>query len=176
MRDWLIDYGSWGLAPFGLLGMIVVGQKRTWGWVVSMATQALWAFYAIGTGQYGFLIGTLSYFAVYLNNWVLWTTGRSLYDRLRRRTRPAPADPVREPCPSQSRYGDLCAHGLGHTTRHGDPARGASGINWDDPVCPRCPHLASQHDREGCTVTIPQTEDPDFGPVQTCPCCERRTQ
>lgn len=96
MRDWLIDYGSWGLAPFGLLGMIVVGQKRTWGWVVSMTTQTLWAFYAVGTGQYGFLIGTLSYFAVYLNNWVLWTTGRSLYDRLRRRTRPAPADPVLE--------------------------------------------------------------------------------
>lgn len=41
-------------------------------------------------------------------------------------------------------------------------------------LCPRCLHLVREHDREGCTVTIPQTEDPDFGPTQTCPCCERR--
>lgn len=72
MAEWLITYGSWCLAPFGLLGMWVVGMKRRWGWVVSMTTQTLWAFYAIGTGQYGFLIGTLSYFAVYLRNWLHW--------------------------------------------------------------------------------------------------------
>lgn len=72
MADWLIDYGSWCLAPFGLLGMWVVGLKKRWGWVVSMTTQSLWAFYAIGTGQYGFLIGTLSYFVVYLRNWLHW--------------------------------------------------------------------------------------------------------
>lgn len=75
MSDWLIAYGSWCLAPFGLLGMWVVGQKRRWGWVLSMATQSLWAFYAVGTGQYGFLIGTVSYFAVYLRNWVKWRAG-----------------------------------------------------------------------------------------------------
>lgn len=39
--------------------------------------------------------------------------------------------------------------------------------------CRRCPHPMHLHDIEGCTVTIPQTEDPDFGPTQTCPCCER---
>lgn len=72
MADWLIDYGSWCLAPFGLLGMWVVGLKKRWGWVVSMTTQSLWAFYPIGTGQYGFLIGTLSYFVVYLRNWLHW--------------------------------------------------------------------------------------------------------
>lgn len=72
MADWLITYGSWCLAPFGLLGMWVVGQKKRWGWVVSMLTQSLWAFYAVGTGQYGFLIGTLSYFVVYLRNWLRW--------------------------------------------------------------------------------------------------------
>lgn len=95
MADWLINYGSWCLAPFGLLGMIVVGRKKTWGWVLSMATQSLWAIYAVGTGQYGFLIGTCSYFAVYLNNWVAWRTGRSLMDRLRRRyPAPEPEDPA----------------------------------------------------------------------------------
>ncbi len=72
MSDWLINYGSWCLAPFGLLGMYVVGLKKRWGWVVSMTTQALWAFYAIGTGQFGFLIGTVSYFVVYLKNWLGW--------------------------------------------------------------------------------------------------------
>jgi hypothetical protein len=72
MSHWLITYGSWCLAPFGLLGMYVVGRKQTWGWVLSMTTQALWALYAIGTGQYGFLIGTVSYFVIYLRNWITW--------------------------------------------------------------------------------------------------------
>lgn len=72
LAEFLITYGSWCLAPFGLLGMWVVGQKKRWGWVVSMLTQSLWAFYAVGTGQYGFLIGTLSYFVVYLRNWLRW--------------------------------------------------------------------------------------------------------
>lgn len=85
MNDWLITYGSWCLAPFGLFGMYVAGLKKTWGWLVSMGTQSLWAVYAVGTGQYGFLIGTVSYFLVYLNNWLLWSTGRSLVDRVRRR-------------------------------------------------------------------------------------------
>lgn len=72
MSHWLIMYGSWCLAPFGLYGMWVTGRKRTWGWIVSMCTQALWALYAIGTAQYGFLIGTVSYFVIYLRNWILW--------------------------------------------------------------------------------------------------------
>lgn len=41
-------------------------------------------------------------------------------------------------------------------------------------TCHRCPHAVNLHDREGCTVTISQTDDPDFGPTQTCPCCEKR--
>lgn len=45
------------------------------------------------------------------------------------------------------------------------------GDNSD--ACSNCPHRMSVHDREGCTVTIPQTEDPDFGPTQTCPCCRK---
>lgn len=51
---------------------------------------------------------------------------------------------------------------LGLLLRVGSPA-----------VCRNCPHPVNLHDREGCTVTIPQTEDPDFGPTQTCPCCVR---
>lgn len=73
MADWLITYGSWCLAPFGLLGMWVVGKKQRWGWVLGMSTQSLWAFYAVGTGQYGFLIGTVSYFLIYAANFLRWT-------------------------------------------------------------------------------------------------------
>lgn len=47
-----------------------------------------------------------------------------------------------------------------------DPEPGAD-------LCDRCTHRKALHDTEGCTVTIPQTEDPDFGPTQTCPCCEK---
>ena len=72
VEHWMITYGSYGLAPFGLLGMWVTGQKKTWGWLLSMGTQALWATYAIGTAQYGFLVGTTAYFCVYLRNWLKW--------------------------------------------------------------------------------------------------------
>jgi hypothetical protein len=72
MAEWLINYGSWCLAPFGLLGMWATGRKKTWGWLLSLTTQVLWAVYAVGTGQYGFLIGTCSYAAVYLKNWLSW--------------------------------------------------------------------------------------------------------
>jgi len=72
MADWLISYGSWCLAPFGLYGMYATGRKKTWGWLLSMCTQALWAVYAVGTGQYGFLLGTSAYFAVYLRNFLAW--------------------------------------------------------------------------------------------------------
>lgn len=72
IANWLITYGSYCLAPFGLLGMAAVGRKKTWGWVLSMATQALWATYAIGTAQYGFLLGTCSYFVIYLKSWLKW--------------------------------------------------------------------------------------------------------
>lgn len=74
MADWLISYGSWCLAPFGLLGMWVVGQRRRWGWVLSLITQCLWAGYAVGTAQYGFLLGTTAYAGVYLRNWLRWRT------------------------------------------------------------------------------------------------------
>lgn len=47
-----------------------------------------------------------------------------------------------------------------------DPRPGAD-------LCPRCTHRKALHDAEGCTAVIPQTEDPDFGPTQTCPCCEK---
>lgn len=124
MADWLITYGSWALAPFGLAGMIVTGRKKTWGWLLALTTQLLWAVYALGTAQYGFLIGTTSYAVVYLDNYLRWQTGRGLTARLRR----APAG-----CPSVSPDGTRpCQYPLGHTTRHGDPTAGASGINWDD--------------------------------------------
>lgn len=178
MHEWLINYGSWCLAPFGLLGMHVVGRKKSWGWVLSMCTQALWALYAVGTAQFGFLIGTCSYFVVYLRNWLGW--------------RKAPeADPVLTAL--RAVYADLDATG-----RAGDEwayewvqecwrqlvpvdvrvlagdVDAAEEQAATGTLCPRCLHLVREHDGEGCTVTIPQTEDPDFGPTQTCPCCERR--
>jgi len=72
IAHWLITYGSYCLAPFGLLGMAVVGRKKTWGWLLSMSTQVLWATYAVGTGQFGFLLGTVSYFVIYLKSWLKW--------------------------------------------------------------------------------------------------------
>lgn len=60
-------------------------------------------------------------------------------DALRRASAGSPATSVRtwtEPCPSVSPAGLPCANGAGHLAlgiRHGDPFKGASGVNWDDP-------------------------------------------
>lgn len=80
MHHFLIVWGSWCLAPFGLLGMYAVGRRKRWGWVVSITTQVLWYGYAVGTGQYGFTIGTTLYLCVYIKNWLGW--GRKSADPL----------------------------------------------------------------------------------------------
>jgi hypothetical protein len=70
MNDFVLHYGSYCLAPFGLLGMWLAGRHNRWGWALSMATQTLWLAYAYITAQYGFMIGTVAYGAVYLRNFL----------------------------------------------------------------------------------------------------------
>ena len=63
---------SWALAPFGVAGMLIVGRKNAWGWALSITTQFLWVAYALAIQQYGMILGSVLYLAVYVKNLRLW--------------------------------------------------------------------------------------------------------
>jgi hypothetical protein len=58
----------------GALGIWGAGNKRLWGWGVSIASQFLWTAYALITRQYGFLVGVALYTTVFVRNYVKWRT------------------------------------------------------------------------------------------------------
>lgn len=62
---------SFLLSAVGIVGMYVAGSGYRAGWLVGLAAQALWITYAIVTRQYGFIIASLCYAAVYARNYAL---------------------------------------------------------------------------------------------------------
>lgn len=67
------DIWSWVLTLMGVTCFYLAGQKVWWSWYVGLLTQAVWAAYAIVTGQWGFIVGTVFYTLVYVRNAVAWT-------------------------------------------------------------------------------------------------------
>lgn len=71
----MIDsWWSWALCIFGSAGLLVVGKKYWWGWLVLLANETLWIAYGWKTGQYGFIVAAIIYGAVYINNLTKWRT------------------------------------------------------------------------------------------------------
>ncbi len=64
---------SWALTLMGCTCFILAGRKVWWSWYVGLATQVLWAAYAVLTQQWGFLVGVPLYGATYVTNAVAWT-------------------------------------------------------------------------------------------------------
>ena len=63
---------SWLLAGMGVLGMYFVGKKRWEAFLWLIAMECLWIVFAIQTRTYGFIVGSLSYIAVYAQNVHIW--------------------------------------------------------------------------------------------------------
>lgn len=63
---------SFILMAFGVAGLYLAGKKNYWGWGLGLVAQALWASYAITTGQWGFLISAFVYGVVYARNFFKW--------------------------------------------------------------------------------------------------------
>jgi hypothetical protein len=59
---------SYVLAAIGILGLWIAGSGNKWGWTLGIFAQFLWAWYAISTKQYGFLISCAGYGFVYVRN------------------------------------------------------------------------------------------------------------
>jgi hypothetical protein len=66
------QWWSWILVGVGSLGLLLVGKRIWWGWLVLIANESLWIFYAFFTQQYGFVVGATIYKIVYINNIRLW--------------------------------------------------------------------------------------------------------
>jgi hypothetical protein len=64
---------SWILSFIGIAGFFLAGKKIWWAWYINIANQVLWSTYAIVTEQWGFIIGAIFYFAVFIRNAYLWT-------------------------------------------------------------------------------------------------------
>lgn len=63
---------SYLLMAVGVLGLYLAGKKNVWGWAVGFAAQFLWFTYALVTHQYGFIVSSVVYGAVYARNWSQW--------------------------------------------------------------------------------------------------------
>lgn len=63
---------SWLLALMGVVGMYFVGKKRWEAFLWLILMECLWIVFALKTGMYGFIVGSLSYIIVYARNVKLW--------------------------------------------------------------------------------------------------------
>lgn len=67
------EYWSYILAPFGLIGLWMSGNRNRWGWALSIGAQILWLTYAVQTEQWGFVPGSAAYGLIYLRNFIGWS-------------------------------------------------------------------------------------------------------
>ena len=56
----------------GVVGMYFVGKKRWEAFLWLIVMECLWIVFALKTGMYGFIVGSLSYIIVYARNVKLW--------------------------------------------------------------------------------------------------------
>jgi len=64
---------SFALAGLGIAQIVLTGRKLRIGWVVGMATSALWFVYGLATEQYGFLISAMVFGMIHYRNWRSWS-------------------------------------------------------------------------------------------------------
>ena len=67
------DILVWILMGVGILGFELAGRKIWWAWYVNIANQILWLIFAIITGYWGLIVGTLFYTYQFSRNAYKWT-------------------------------------------------------------------------------------------------------
>ena len=66
------EYLSWVLSAWSILTLTLMGNKSKWGPRVGLASQAVWIYYLIQTGQPGLLIGACAFTLVHIRNIIKW--------------------------------------------------------------------------------------------------------
>ena len=67
------DIFAWIITIVGLIGFELAGRKVWWAWYVNLANQALWLVFALITGYWGFIAGTIFYTYQFSRNAYRWT-------------------------------------------------------------------------------------------------------
>lgn len=60
----------------GIAGFELAGRKVWWAWYVNIANQGLWLAFALITGYWGFVVGTVFYTYQFTRNAIKWTKER----------------------------------------------------------------------------------------------------
>lgn len=60
------------LSVLGITGLLAIGRRLWWGWIIALANECLWILFALATEQHGFLLGAFFYGAVNAYNAVFW--------------------------------------------------------------------------------------------------------
>jgi hypothetical protein len=63
--------GLW-LTVLGIVVVWLAGNKSRTAWSIGIVAQGFWMAYAIWLSQWGLLVGTFVYVAVYARNWRRW--------------------------------------------------------------------------------------------------------
>jgi len=60
----------WVLVVGGVVGTYLAGMGRRWAWLLLFGLQPVWIAYAVATGQFGFVLGSLAYAFAQLNGYL----------------------------------------------------------------------------------------------------------
>ena len=60
----------WGLVVGGVTGTFLAGLGARCGWLIMLGMQPLWIAYALVTGQYGFVLGSVAYAGAQVNGYL----------------------------------------------------------------------------------------------------------
>ncbi len=66
------SWWSWLLAAMGITTIFFAGKKKWWAWTIGIVTETLWVYYSIVTKQYGFIVASFVYIAIYFKNTRSW--------------------------------------------------------------------------------------------------------
>lgn len=64
------------LMAVGIAGFELAGRRVWWAWYVNIANQGLWLAFALITGYWGFVVGTIFYTYQFGRNAIRWTKER----------------------------------------------------------------------------------------------------
>ena len=63
---------SWLLCSWAVAGLLVIGNRKPVGWIISFTSEFAWGAYAVSSRQYGFLVMSVIFAVVHARNWRKW--------------------------------------------------------------------------------------------------------
>lgn len=70
--DLVLTVGSTILGAFTLVGIIAVGNKKTWGFLYFCVVEVAWVVYGVITSQIGLSISSAVFLVINFRNWLKW--------------------------------------------------------------------------------------------------------